>query len=196
MGVHARKLRQLITLPGGPCVLVLCHPIKHAADASMLLPRGGGAFLAEMDGNLTGWKEDTLVTLHHSDKFRGAGFEPISFRLDRVLTPHLVDSKGRQMPTVRAVALTDKEEAQETEASQAEENELLIARFDGGVSMSIADLARAAGWILSNGEPHKSKVDRALKRLKKAGLVKPERGKWDLTDKGVKLARKLKKEND
>jgi hypothetical protein len=196
MGTHARKLRQLISLPGGPCVLVLCHPIKHATDVSMLLPRGGGAFLAEMDGNLTGWKEDKLVTLHHSDKFRGAGFEPITFRLDPVRTPKLVDSRGRELPTVRAVALSKNEEAQEVAATQSEENELLIARHNGGDSMSIAELAEAAGWILANGDPHKSKVNRVLKRLDKAKLVRNERGKWDLTDKGEKLVRKLKKGND
>ena len=45
--------RTLTTLPGGPCVLVLCHPIKHVSEPEQLLPRGGGAFLAEVDGNLT-----------------------------------------------------------------------------------------------------------------------------------------------
>jgi DNA polymerase len=196
MGTHARKLRQLLMLPGGPCVLVLCHPIKHATDVSMLLPRGGGAFLAEMDGNLTGWKEDKLVTLHHSDKFRGAGFEPITFRLDPVRTPKLVDSRGRELPTVRAVALTDNEEAQEVASSQKDENELVLARHNGAGSMSIAELAEAMGWILGNGDPHKSKVARVLKRLEKAKLMKNERGKWDLTEKGEKLARKLKNASD
>ena len=51
MGDHAKTLRRLTTLPGGPCVLVLCHPIKHAIEPAQLLPRGGGSFLAEMDGN-------------------------------------------------------------------------------------------------------------------------------------------------
>ena len=58
MGAHARMLRAMTKLPGGPCVLVLCHPIKHATDPSQLVPRGGGAFLAEMDGNLTIWRHD------------------------------------------------------------------------------------------------------------------------------------------
>jgi RecA-family ATPase len=29
-GNHARRLRSLCGLPGGPCVLVLCHPTKNA----------------------------------------------------------------------------------------------------------------------------------------------------------------------
>src|SRR5262249_45432191 len=79
MGAHARVLRTLTRLPGGPCVLVLCHPIKHVTDPSQLLPRGGGAFMAEMDGNLTLWKHgENLITFHYSDKFRGPGFEPIT----------------------------------------------------------------------------------------------------------------------
>src|SRR5262249_42513371 len=32
MGEHARRLRELAALPGQPCVLVLCHPVKNAAD--------------------------------------------------------------------------------------------------------------------------------------------------------------------
>ena len=57
-GVHAARLRTLIDLPGGPCVLALCHPIKNA-DRDNLIPYGGGAFLNEVDGNLTCWKDET-----------------------------------------------------------------------------------------------------------------------------------------
>ena len=51
-GAHARLLRGLTDLPGGPCVVVATHPPKSASDSN-LQPRGGGAFIAEMDGNLT-----------------------------------------------------------------------------------------------------------------------------------------------
>ena len=51
LGAYARQLRSLTLLPGGPCVLILCHPTKRAADDD-LIPRGGGAFLAEVDGNI------------------------------------------------------------------------------------------------------------------------------------------------
>ena len=104
MGSHARMLRTLTTLPGGPCVLVLCHPVKHVTEPSQLLPRGGGAFLAEIDGNITLWKHDgVLLDLHHTDKLRGPGFEPVNFRLETVNTTRLADKKGRIIPTVRAV---------------------------------------------------------------------------------------------
>ena len=180
-------------LPGGPCGLVLCHSIKHAAEPAHLLPRGGGAFLAEVDGNLTAWKDNKLITLHHSDKFRGPGFEPIIFRLETVIVDALHDSKGRPIPTVRAVTISETEEEQEASAARAEENEVLLARLDGGHAMSIAELARALGWFFADGRPYKSKVHRALNRLKAAGMMKSSRGDGDLTDKGEKAARERKK---
>jgi hypothetical protein len=142
LGEHARKLRRLIGLPGGPCGLVLCHPIKHAAEPAQLLPRGGGSFLAEMDGNLTAWKDDRLITLHHSDKFRGAGFEPISFRLDKVLVDALKDSRGRMIPTVRAVVINEDEEELEAQASRIDEDQVLLARLEGG---KVVDHGASAG---------------------------------------------------
>ena len=44
MGKYARTLRRLTTLPGGPSVIVPCHPTKNASNDN-LLPRGGGAFI-------------------------------------------------------------------------------------------------------------------------------------------------------
>src|SRR5262249_4621052 len=194
MGAHARMLRSLTTLPGGPCVVPLCHPIKYVTEPSQLLPRGGGAFLAEMDGNLTLWLHDeTLVTLHYN-KIRGPGFEPITFKLDKVTTPALVDSKGRELPTVRAVSLSGKEEA-EQEASAERDEDQLLAALSGKKQTSIADLARICDWLLKNGEPHKSKVDRVLKRLAANKLVTRVRGKhWQLTPKGKELVEGEQKE--
>jgi hypothetical protein len=56
-GRHASNLRELTTLPGNPCVLALCHPPKNAGEDN-LQPRGGGAYVAEIDGNLTATKDD------------------------------------------------------------------------------------------------------------------------------------------
>jgi DNA-binding MarR family transcriptional regulator len=188
MGAHARALRTLTTLPGGPCVLVLCHPVKHVTDPSQLLPRGGGAFMAEMDGNLTLWKHDeNLITLHHSDKFRGPGFEPITFKLEKITTHKLVDRKGREIPTVYAVAISEQEEEAQ-EASAERDEDQLLAELAKNPKRSVADLARACGWLLINGEPHKSKVDRVLKRLQADKLVKRVRGKhWRLTPEAEKM---------
>jgi AAA domain len=187
MGDHARKLRTLTEAQGGPCVLVLCHPIKRVNDPSELLPRGGGAFLAEVDGNLTVWKhDDTLLRLHHSDKLRGPGFEPITMRLEKVTTTRLMDKKGRLVPTVRAVWLNEHETERESTRARDDEDALLNAMIQKG--RSISELAQACAWLTSTGEPQKSKVDRVMKRLLEQKLVKKNRDKWELTDKGKTAA--------
>jgi hypothetical protein len=84
---HAARLRKLTELPGKPCVVALCHPIKGAQSADDLLPRGGGAFLNEVDGNLSLWKHDGVCDLHWQGKFRGPDFTPLSFRIDTVYPP-------------------------------------------------------------------------------------------------------------
>jgi len=192
IGAHARVLRSLTTLPGGPCVVALCHPIKHASDRSHLLPRGGGAFLAEVDGNLTAWRHgDDLIELHHGDKFRGPGFEPITFRIEKITTPKLVDSKGREIPTIHAVAISEAEEEREAGNVQQEEDRLL-AELLANPNRSVADLARACGFTLANGEPHKSKLHRRLSGLEDDKLIKNKRRRWVLTDEGKAAAEKLK----
>lgn len=191
MGAHARMLRTLTRLWDGPCVLVLCHPIKHVSDPSQLLPRGGGAFLAEMDGNLTIWRRnDDLVELHHCGKFRGPGFEPMTFRLEKITTTKLTDKKGRLLPTVRAVLISESEEEKQVNHTRSDEDALLVTLLKEP-DRSVADLARACGWTSPNGEPHKSKVHRVLERLSKVKpkLVAKGRDRWALTEAGKKSAR-------
>jgi hypothetical protein len=192
MAAHTRMLRTLTTLAGGPCVLVLCHPIKHVVDPSQLLPRGGGAFLAEMDGNLTIWRrDDVLVELHHCGKFRGAGFEPMTFRLEKITTPNLTDKKGRLLPTVRAVLISESEEEKQAQHLRSDEDALLAALLKES-DRSVANLARACNWISQTGEPYKSKVHRTLERLSRAKpkLVAKIRDRWALTENGKSAARK------
>lgn len=190
MGRHARMLRAMTELPGGPCVLVLCHPIKYVTEVEQLLPRGGGAFLAEMDGNLTCRKhDDTLVELHHG-KMRGVGFEPITFRLETIRTDALADAKGRQIPTVRAVAISQAEEDTQTAKKRQDENQVLAARLldrDG----SLSAVAEKCGWLGGDGTPLKKRVQRVFERLGKAkpSLAANDRGHWRLTEKGLEAAR-------
>lgn len=186
-GAHARNLRRLTELPGGPCVLALCHPIKGANDQSQLVPRGGGAFIAEVDGNLTAWKtDDALIELWHTTKMRGPGFEPMTFLLEKVRCPALVDTKGRQLVSVRAVPVSEGDKDRIVKSTRTDEDTLLVAMLEPGVS--IAKLATACGWQLETGEPYKTKVTRTLKRLDAAGLAKKIRGDWLLTEKGKTAA--------
>jgi AAA domain len=92
LGNHARLLRKLSALPGEPGVLVGCHPTK---SGDILLPRGGGAFLAEVDGNLTCKKtSDEVIEFHWCGKFRGASFEPVLFEISTVMSERVKDANG------------------------------------------------------------------------------------------------------
>jgi AAA domain len=187
IGGHARRLRTLTTLPGGPCVLVLCHPVKNASEQSALLPRGGGAFIAEMDGNLTLWRTDEITELWHTGKLRGPGFEPMTFRLERVLCDALLDAKGRQSPTVLAVTITDSDKDDLARATRSNEDTILVAML--AQPRPIAALATTCGWVSNSGEPQKSKAHRILKGLERSGHVKKGRGEiYELTDKGKTAA--------
>jgi hypothetical protein len=192
-GNYARALRaHLTTLPGNPCVLVLCHPIKAPKSQSDLLPRGGGAFLNEVDGNLTLWSEDGLRTIELSwtGKFRGPSFEPIQFKLQRIESPELVNSKGVMIPTVRVVPVSEQEAEDMARSDRQTDDQLLIAMSDNP-GASVATLARACGWI-KNGRPQKSKVQRIVARLARHGLVATVRGVVALTEAGRKAVKEAR----
>ena len=85
-GGYARTLRRLtIECPGSPALVALSHPVKNAS-AGNLLPRGGGAFLNELDGNLTLWSEvkGEATQLHWQGKIRGPDFSPFGYSLRTV----------------------------------------------------------------------------------------------------------------
>jgi len=182
---HARRMRNLISLPGGPCVLINCHPVKNASDDN-LIPRGGGAFIAEIDGNLTALKDDCAVTLHTQGKHRGADFAPMSFMLKTDTYDRIRDVKGRLMPTVIARHLSDTAQEEMTAISRGDEDLVLQAVKDGGGGLSIADIAKTLGWYTARNEPNKLKAQRILNRLKRAKLAQIERGRFCLTPKGEK----------
>jgi hypothetical protein len=198
MGAHARMLRKLTELPGGPCVLVLAHPIKYVTEAAQLLPRGGGAFLAEMDGNLTCVRHDeNLIELHHN-KIRGPGFEPISFRLDKIQTAALVDARGRMLPTVRAVMISEGEEKHQNQTTREDEDKILAALLANPES-SMNDLAIKCGWTRPSGEPAKSRVQRGIERIDRTArpkLLQKNRDRWELTEAGKTAARRAALEGE
>jgi AAA domain len=140
LGNHARTLRkQFVELPGGPCVVICCHPIKHAADDN-LQPRGGGAYVAELDGNLTVIKQDTVAELHWQTKFRGPNFAPLTFQF-KTITDHplLKDSDGDPLPTVVALALSEQETQRLVKSARKDEDLVLVAIWRH-VGASQADL--------------------------------------------------------
>ncbi len=186
MGALARSLRRLTGLPGGPCVLIPCHPTKNAASDN-LQPRGGGAFINEMDGNLVNLKNDSVVDLSWQGKFRGPDFEPISFRLATTTCDLIKDSEGRLVPSVVATPISESEKANMENVAMRDEDAVLLAmlKHDAG---SLATLAAEVGWALRTGDSDKKKVQRICRRLAQDKLTTQERGWWLLTDKGKKAA--------
>jgi hypothetical protein len=186
---HARMLRTLTALPGGPCVIAACHPVKNANNDN-LLPRGGGAFLNEMDGNLVCRKKDQIVDLHWQGKFRGPDFEPISFELSTGTSDLLKDSRGRSIPSVMAKPLSEKKRSELEGAARHDEDAILTVMKEsfGG---SIASMAETLGWKTSTGKPQKSRAHRALMKLKEDNLTTKHRGKWVLTKTGKMEAGKV-----
>lgn len=192
-GDYARRtLRPLTTMPGEPCVIVACHPVKNATDDN-LIPRGGGAFLNEVDGNLTTARTASgVVELHWQGKYRGPDFAPMHFTTRTVTHELLKDSKGRLIPTVVASPLSEQGHADITQAVQSRQDELLVALGDpANRKASQIELARQLGWKLRDGKPHHVAVQRTLKALDKAELLIGEPGSINLTRKGEKALNTL-----
>jgi len=184
-GNYARMQRSLVNLPAGPTVLALCHPVKNAAEDN-LLPRGGGAYLNEVDGNLTvSQAEGIIVRLHSQGKYRGQDFAPISFQLKCVTHERLKDSRGRELTTVLAAPLSDHAEKEIKTAANRHQDELLEVLNGKGRGASIEELAKLLGWLTKDNKPYKSMTYRVAMTLKDQGLVrKNRRGNLELTDKG------------
>lgn len=184
-GEYARLLRQLTFLPGKPAVIVPSHPVKNAHKEN-LLPVGGGAFLNEVDGNLTLWSgADKQTSLHWQGKFRGPEFEPLTFKLETKTSDRVVNAAGELMPSVVASPITDFELEAGEARQETEENRLLFAINDAPRS-SIAALALRANFVDETGQPQKSKVFRLCKRLLDDKLVELHRGKYRLSARGRK----------
>ncbi len=189
---HAKTQRKLCELPGRPCVVALNHPTKHVPGPEFLLPRGGGAYLNEVDGNFTAWAHDgNLSTLSWAGKLRGPTFDPIEFRMKEIRTPKLVDSKGRQMPTVMAEIMTDTEVDAIQLTSKQQEDRLLTAMV-GNQNGSLSDWAVERGWFQPKDKtaPYKALVQRVLTRLKNAGLVKKYGRSFSVTKPGKSAAKR------
>ena len=192
LGAHARDIRELTKLPGRPCVVVLCHPTKNAANDN-ILPRGGGAFLAQVDGNLTLTRSDEAVRLHWQGKHRGVDFKPISFGLKSVTAPQLIDSKGRPVPTVMAVLIGDDELRETCQQQRRDEDEALVLIQNGKKSYS--EIAEAAGWKDKNRETHKRRAQTACEKLKASKLAEyKDRVGWRLTKDGEDAAQAVRAE--
>lgn len=186
-GQFARTMRGFTECPGHPAVVMLTHPTKHAAQNN-LLPRGGGAFLNELDGNLTLWSEERETTsLHWQGKIRGPDFSPLSYRMRSIATGYR-DRRGHPVMTVVAEPMSDDAAAGHARQVLTEEDVVLRA-LKQHPDWSYAQIAEHAGWLTEGGEPLKSKVHRSVQALAADKLVTQLRkgGRWIVTQKGEKL---------
>jgi hypothetical protein len=167
-------LRQLTRLKGSPCVIVPCHPTKSASDEN-LLPRGGGAAIAEVDGNLTCVKSAEFITLHWQGKHRGRDFDPLHFKWSVVTCKRLVDSKDRSIPTVIARCVGDGEYSERMADIRGEDEQVIEALRDNP-NASMSELTEELGW------KHKSKVQRVFKRLVRSKRLRKseDTGKYEI----------------
>jgi hypothetical protein len=90
------------------------------------------------------------------------------------------------------VPISDAEEERESRSVRHDEDRLLRALLDNP-DRPLADLARACGFTLASGGPHKSKVVRRLEELRGDKMVRRARERWQLTELGHKAAEKLRK---
>ena len=151
-----------------------------------LLPRGGGAFLAEVDGNLVGItdRETMTVEVTTHGKFRGPEFAPFSFKLIPSKSPTVVDTKGREIWTVFARPISDEDVEQLKKGGRRDQDMLLRAMLDKP-GVSLLEFAEHLVWQTSQGKPNKQKVHRLMRDLIKAKLVIQGRDeRYVLTPKG------------
>jgi hypothetical protein len=199
MITHAKSQRKLCKLSGRPSVVALNHPTKIVSGPEFLLPRGGGGYLNETDGNFTAWAHgERLSRFHWTGKLRGPDFEPIIFRMPTVYTTKLADKKNRLMPTVAAEVATDAQVMETEEKAVFQENRLLAAmhkRPNG----SLTEWAQDCEWFFpakpgEPAQPYKSLVTRVLKRLTDDKRVKKTGRNYTIAKGEKDAAAKSKKD--
>jgi hypothetical protein len=182
---HAARIRELCKLPGNPMLLTNCHPVKSPNNDN-LIPRGAGAYLNEVDGNLTVTRDNKIATLHWAGKIRGPEFEPIQFQLESVKIDRIRDRKGRLMPSVVATHISDATSEALEARSRLDEDMILQAIADG--AHSVTKIAQQLGWYSRDThEPSKSRVHRGMAELRKARLIDVTARRTTLTAKGQKV---------
>jgi len=189
MKEHARTLRTLLQLRGEPCVIVLCHPPAYL-NADKTVPRGGSAFLAEIDGNTYLTRMDSIVTLHRHEKFRGGPWNPVSFELSTNRSEKLKDEDGNYVPVVIAAPVDNNQEVERKANTRAKQDQVLALML-GSPGLSQTEMARRLGWLDRDGDPKKMDVWRRIQELIKAKLLAPDRDVWKLTAAGAAYAKKL-----
>jgi len=192
---HARDLRELSLLPGKPSVLVNCHPSSGAGKdmtRESCVPRGGSAFLNEIDTNLTVWSEGETAELHWMRKKRGPDFAPVLFEYKAIN----VEQHGQAVPTVVALHIDEEREKRLREQRKEAECRLMYEMYRNP-NGTIREWAMDAGFMIRSGKaaggPHVSFTARTLERLKEYKLAeRSRRDGWVLTKAGKEEAKDIR----
>ena len=184
LGDHAREMRKFTN--SGAAVIVTCHPTKNY-NIDNLLPRGGGAFLNEIDGNLVCIRENAgtsnpIVELTWHGKFRGPSFDRLLFKLTAVTSddPRLTTVDGEKLWTVVAETATEAEsDAAENEG--ASDRDAMLSLMKQVPGCSLGDMASQLRW-------NKRRVQTLMKTLVAEKLATKHGAHYELTKKGIKAA--------
>lgn len=186
---HAKRLRELTRCATNPTVIDLCHP-NAMADANSLRPRGGGAFLAEIDGNVMLSRVDDVVSVKTDPfKFRGMPWE-LTFRSKMEKCEDIKDTKGRLIPTPYLELMTEEQGAMAKVGRMNIDLEVLKL-VHAYPNWTQNEIAAELGWLAPvGGEPDKSRMSRYLKAMRErkllgTGLTIASAGKKLLKDAGI-----------
>jgi hypothetical protein len=177
---HARALRELTLLPGKPACVVNCHPASGASKdltRDSCVPRGGSAFLNEIDTNLSVWAEGECAEFHWMRKKRGPDFSPILFEYR---AEHIDEEREKEIRTHK----------------KEHEARLMFAMY-ANPNGTLRDWAADAGFTIKTGRyagmPHMSMTARTLERLKEYKLAeRSRRDGWVLTKQGKEEAKDIR----
>lgn len=173
----AHKMRRICDISQRPAQIVIAHPAGKTPQKDNLVPRGGGAFLNEIDGNLTVWSQDaSSQTLHHSQKFRGAGFDPMEWVMQVHTFDHLTDIHGTplKLPVSRPETNVER-------SSRETQNDTILRDYlfsvDAGQPMSVRE--GAVRFAIS-----RYRMDQIIGTAKAEKLIKRYAKTYVLTDGG------------
>lgn len=164
--------------------MILCHPTKRAADDD-LTPRGGGAFMNEVDGNMAVMRKNSLLAVVPFGKFRGDMSWSQRYEIEIIRDhPKLKDARGRQMRSVLARPVADGTAAVMEKRTDTDTIAVLnaVCNAPGGTP---TDFARLLDWTYgAKREPNVKRVKANLDRLEKEKLVRETVGRWKTTAAG------------
>jgi hypothetical protein len=178
----ARVVRSLTEVDSRPAVIMPAHPVKRAARDN-LTPKGGSSLVNEVDGNLTLWNDDGVLTMHWQVKHRGPDFQPLKMELEVQRCERVKDRKGRIIATVLAKPVLQLRASEMVRERLSIEDRFLISVMDEP-ELSQRERCRSLRLIRSDGEPDTARITRIIKGLAEQKLIRKFRTKWELTKDG------------